>query len=328
MLDPARRVKSLQVITILGAIVSIFMVYEFRMYQNFLDSFIRGIWPNWVPWDGSMSRFGFKRAAGSFGHPISAGYFFAMTTPIAFWLRQQGLFKDQRFASMILFLNALGVITSISRAPMMGLVVSVIIIWFGWSRYKSLSGGFLVVAAVIGLTIMVPKFVEYVSVSRAMATTQDQENAAYRKEMLDNYIEVIRERPVWGYGRYTYPIIKGQKSIDNEYLFIAITSGLANLWVYAAILITIFVRLFMYAIRHDSDHVDGRLAWVLLAAWISAIFTQATVYSGMQTTHYFFMIAAISEALVLNGKARFITTQSKSKPTEEVFYAYQFSRTL
>jgi O-antigen ligase len=328
MLDPARRLQALKTIVILGAIVSFFMVYEFKFYHNLLDSFIRKLWPHWVPWDGTMSRYGFKRAAGSFAHPISAGYFFAMTAPIALWLWQGRYFKDQRLGLIVLGLNTLGVITSISRAPILGLAVSAVIIWFGWSRYKSLSGGFLAIVAVIGLAITVPKFVEYVSVSRAMAKTQDQENAAYRKEMLDNYIEVIKERPVWGYGRYTYPIVKGQKSIDNEYLFIAITAGMANLIVYLAILALVLVRLTIFAIKHSGSTPEGRLAWVLLAAWISAILTQATVYSGMQTTNYFFMIAAISEALILNGSARFVPEDTQPEPTKEIYYEYHFSRAL
>ncbi|MBT3630256.1 MAG: O-antigen ligase family protein [Candidatus Marinimicrobia bacterium] len=329
MSDPERRIPALKAITVLGAIVSLFMLYEFRFYANFLDSFIRKLWPHWVPWDGTMSRYGFKRAAGSFAHPISAGYFFAMTAPIAFWLWKQELFKDNRIGLIVFGLNVFGVITSISRAPIAGLLLGAIIIWFGWSRSKSLSGTFLTLTAIAGLSIMVPQFVEYVSVKRSHAQTQDQENAAYRKEMLDNYIEIIADKPEWGYGRYTFPVIKGQKSIDNEYLFIAITSGLYNLAIYVTLIIAVLVRLLLFAVRHRYDSPQGQLAWVLIAAWISAIFTQATVYSGMQTTHYFFMIAAISEALVLTkGQAFLQLSPSIKEVSKEIQNGYNFSRTL
>ncbi len=327
--NPKQRIKALMTITILGAIVSFFMLYEFRFYNNLLDSIIRKLWPTWVPWDGTMSRYGFKRAAGSFAHPISAGYFFAMTAPIAFWLWKQELFKDNRIGLIVFALNVFGVITSISRAPIAGLMLGAVIIWFGWSRTKSLSGTFLTLIAIISLSMMVPKFVEYVSVKRSHAQTQDQENAAYRKEMLDNYLEIIAEKPTWGYGRYTFPVVKGQKSIDNEYLFIAITSGLNNLAIYIAIIVVVLVRLVLFASRHTYDSPQGRLAWVLIAAWVSAIFTQATVYSGMQTTHYFFMIAAISEALVLTRGQAFLPLANPimNNPKED-HYGYNFSRTL
>lgn len=330
MTDPQRRVKALITIVGLGAIVSVFMAYDFKFYRNFLDYPIRQLWPASVPWDGVMSRYGFKRAPGSFAHPISAGYFFALTTPLAFWIWKKRLLPSNRLGFIIFGLNALGVVTSISRAPIAGLLLSFVIIWFGWSKNKSVSGGFLVLLAIIGLSVTVPKFVEYVSIKRSHAKTQDQENAAYRKEMLDNYIEIIQKRPHWGYGRYTFPVVKGQKSIDNEYLFIAITSGMNNLYVYLLLIIVIGYRLLRFALSRQFDDPAGQLAWVILGAWISAIFTQATVYSGMQTTHYFFMMAALAESLVLTQGAFLPAPENSSTHTQtlENPHAYHFSRTL
>jgi len=330
MLDPKRRIAALKTILVLGAIVSFFMLYDFKFYYNILDEIWRKLWPTRVPWDGVMSRMGFKRAPGSFAHPISAGYFFAMTTPIALWAWKEKIFTKPHMGTIILGLNALGVITSVSRAPIAGLFLSLVIIWFGWSRNKSISGGALIFTAIIGLAIMVPKFVEYVSVKRSHAVTQDQENAAYRKEMLDNYIEIIKEKPTWGWGRYTFPVVKGQKSIDNEYLFIAITSGMTNLIVYLAIIVIVLVRLLRFTLKESYDSPKGRLGWVLISAWISAVFTQATVYSGMQTTHYFFMIAAVAEALILMGNENYLPEEEN--PSEDAIlepkHAYHFSRTL
>lgn len=330
MLDPQRRIKALITVVTLGAVVSFFMAYDFKFYHNWIDDPIRRLWPHSVPWDGVMSRYGFKRAAGSFAHPISAGYFFAISTPIAFWLWQHKAFTKDRMGLMVFLLNGLGVLTSISRAPIAGVLLSFVIIWFGWSRNKAVAGGFLIILAIIGLAITVPKFVEYVSVKRSHAKTQDQENAAYRKEMLDNYIEIIEKRPAWGYGRYTFPVVKGQKSIDNEYLFIAITSGLNNLYVYVLLIAAIAWRLLRTAISRSWDDPAGRLAWVLLAAWASAVFTQATVYSGMQTTHYFFMLAGMAEALSLTKPGQFLeqTPANESLPLLENTHAYHFSRTV
>jgi len=328
--DDARRIPALKTIVILGAIVSVFMAYDFKFYHNILDSVIRKVWPHYVPWDGVMSRYGFKRAAGSFAHPISAGYFFAMAAPIAFWLWRSKQFKNNRHGLIVFGLNVLGAITSVSRAPIAGLLLSFIIIWFGWSKTKAVSGGFLALVAIIGLAVTVPNFVEYISIKRSHAKTQDQENAAYRKEMLDNYIEIIEKKPYWGYGRYTFPVVNGQKSIDNEYLFIAITSGMMNLIVYLIFIFTVLFRLLRFAISRPFDSDDGKLAWALLGAWISAIFTQATVYSGMQTTHYFYMMAAISEAMILNKGTFLVKDKVKTKNIlhDGAYNEYHFSRTL
>lgn len=328
MLDRQINIQALKMITYLGVVVSLFMLYEFKFYFNYMDLYLRNIWPHYVPWDGVLTRFGFKRAAGSFGHPISAGYFFAMVAPLAFWLWRNKKYRNNRLGMIIFGFNILGVITSISRAPIAGLVLSFFIIWFGWSKSKAISGAFLVFVSVIALAIMAPKFIEYISIDRSHAKTRDQENAAYRKEMMDNYIEVIKKKPYWGYGRYTFPVIHGQKSIDNEYLFISITAGLVNLALYLTMIIYVLARLLKFAIAKPFDSVEGRLAWALIGGWVSAIFTQATVYSGMQTTHYFYMIAALSEALILSKGTIFENNKHKNISLEEESYDYYFSRTL
>jgi len=328
--EETRRIPTLKMIVVLGAIVSLFMAYDFKFYHNILDSIVRNMWPHYVPWDGVMSRYGFKRAAGSFAHPISAGHFFAMVAPISFWLWKTKQFKNNQHGMIIFGLNVLGVLTSISRAPITGLLISFIIIWFGWSKNKTVTGGILVLTMIIGLAVTVPKFVEYISIKRSHAKTQDQESAAYRKEILDNYLEIVKEKPYWGYGRYTFPVVKGQKSIDNEYLFIAITAGTVNLVIYLAIIFMVLFRLFRFAISRPFDSPDGKLAWALLGAWISTVFTQATVYAGMQTTHYFFMIAAISEAMILNKDAFLVQEKTINKYDihKGANYGYNFSRTL
>lgn len=329
MLEPNRRTPVFIVITVLGAIVSVSMLYEAKFYYNHLDVHIRKIWPFDVPWGGTLQRYGLKRAAGSFAHPISAGYFFAMSAPLAFYLWREKIFKKDIHGLLVFGLNVLGVVTSISRAPIAGFLFTLILIWFGWSKSKSVSGGILILIGIVGLSVAIPKFVEYVSIKRSHAKTQDQENAAYRKEMLDNYIEVIEKKPVWGYGRYTFPVVKGQKSIDNEYLFIAITSGMLNVVVYVAFILAVFIRLLLFSLKQPSSSREGKLGWVLLGIWMSAILTQLTVYSGMQTTNYFFMIAAIVESLIQNSGLYLVNTAStEPMKFEEDRYAYHFSRTL
>lgn len=326
LLDNTKRIDALKMITNLGVIVSVFMLFEMKFYYNAIDLIIRNNWPYNVPWDGVLSRYGFKRAAGSFAHPISAGYFFAMSAPLAFWLWREKYYENDKIGLGVFIANSLGVLSSISRAPIAGLLLSSLIIWFGWSKSKTITGGLLIFVSILGLAVIIPKFSEYVSIDRSNALTRDQENAAYRKEMLDNYIDVIKEKPYWGYGRYTFPVINDQKSIDNEYLFIAITAGLNNLVVYLIIIITVLVKLLRYAFSNSWNDKGCKVAWVLLGIWLSAIFTQATVYSGMQTTHYFFMMAALAEVLVIR-KNSFVSEHPKTTEIGAIS-EYNFSRTL
>ena len=177
----------------------------------------------------------------------------------------------------------------------------------------------------MGLSIILPKFIDYISVTRAEAKTVDQENAAYRKEMLDNYFIVIEKKPYWGYGRYTYPIINRQKSIDNEYLFIALTTGLVTLGIYILFMIWVMVILIRFISKRSWDDPNARLAWAILAGWIAAIFTQATVYGGIQTVHYFYMVAALAQVIVKLPKNE---TDANSSLDKVKVPKYNFARII
>jgi hypothetical protein len=321
--DPERREQTLKVIVYLAAGIAVMMAVEFKFYYNIFDNILRRFWPFSVPWGGVMARYGLKRAAGPFSHPISAGYYYAMIWPLAFWLWRTKRIKNYWLGLAVTGLTLVGLVTSISRAPLAGGVLALAIIWFGWNKYKTILTGLIFFVMTVFITVFVPMFVDYVSVDRAHAKTQDQENAAYRKEMLDNYFEVIAEKPYWGYGRYTFPVVNRQVSIDNEYLFIALTSGLVPLAFYLLILGWVLVRAIRFALKRGYADLQAQLMWCLVAGWITAIFTQATVYAGSQTLHYLYMLAGLTEAIYA-----WPGSEIKQDTEIESVNEYQFSRTL
>lgn len=320
------RVEFVRVLMIISIILGVFMLIEAKWFTNFTDLWVRKIWPQSVPWDGVMQRGGIKRAAATFGHPISAGYFFSMMVPFAVWYHKNYGKKGKWFTKLAIAFTVLATLASFSRAPMMGLGISALVLWFGWNKFKSVLAVFLAVVTSAVLIVAVPEFIEYVSVTRSTALTKDQENAAYRKEMLDNYLEVIQAKPYWGYGRYTFPVIERQVSIDNEYLFLALTEGLFALSLYVGLLIWVILKLIHSIAICDEAETNYQLYWVLLAAWISAIFTQATVYAGNQTVQVFYMIAGLSVTLsqVMAQQLNGITINDKL----EKKYEYHFRSTV
>ncbi|MGH1363404.1 MAG: O-antigen ligase family protein [Calditrichia bacterium] len=337
-MSPARRLELLRVSITLSAIITFFMLFEWKLYTNHLDTHLRNVWPGNVPWGGTMARYGFKRAAGPFAHPICAGYFYAIQVPLAFWywrnnfpfFKGWALSNKPLFAKIVFGLCVIGVITAGSRAPMMGLGITMALIGFGWTKKRALVGSILLAGFLAGLVVVVPKFVEYVSIKRSEAKNEDQENAAYRKEMLDNYIEVVAQRYWFGWGRFTFPVVNGQASIDNEYLFIALTAGMMTLYLYLLTMIWVIIRLLLFALKRPPEDLEAQLAWCLLAAWIGGIFTQATVYAGTQTLTFFYFKAAMTEAIIISGvsvRSLFEETITVVR-TPGVGYGYQFSRTL
>ncbi len=387
--DPEVRIDMIKAMVVVGSVVGLFMMYEFKLWYNVFDKPIRKLWPHWVPWELPMKRWGLKRAFGPFAHPICGGYFFAMIAPMALWLWKENRFatgvwnmsktKDywgpktmlaivlipfllvpaDGFKSIGLGAVALGLlfvfllfyglnrtfkklpwglvffsicsggcIASISRAPIAGMFLGFALIWFGWARRKAMVFGIMFLAMCASLPVVVPKIVAYVNVDRATAETADQRNAAYRKELMDNYKEVVAEKPWFGWGRFTVPVVKGQLSIDNEFLFMTLTSGKAAFYAYVLLIAYIFARLLNFVRSQPYDSSEGRLAWALLAGWTAAVFTQTTVYAGTQTVQFFYMCAGIGEALV-SSRATAVERTQETGPAP-AFHAgnFGFVRTL
>ncbi|SCY30411.1 O-antigen ligase family protein [Desulfoluna spongiiphila] len=313
--DRTALVSLIRAMTVVGAVVAFFNALEFRMFINHFDEHLRRLWPTYVVWDTGMvmSRWGFKRALGPFSHPIVAGYVFALIAPLAIWCQNQGHYPTRRKGQIIVGLNILGIFVSISRAPIIGFLLGLAVIYYGWNKNRATILTVVSVAGVLMLMVIVPKFIDYISVTRATATTEAQRNVAYRKEMWEAYSEVVMERPYAGWGRFNVPSVKGMKSIDAEYLGVALASGVIALSFYLVFLFGMLIRMIIYAQKTAWDDPWGRLAWCLIAGWVCAIFSQATVYSGAQSVQYLYMLAGIGQILIL--------TRPQTADTESAMHA-------
>jgi hypothetical protein len=301
--DQDTMIRMIRILTVLGAVIAVFNIIEFRMFTNYFDEILRRIWPRQVMWDTGMvmSRWGFKRAFGPFSHPIVAGYFFSLMSPLSIWCYYQKRYLNPNIGKAIILLNTMGIFVSISRAPILGFFLGLIIIFYGWSKNKAAVAAVLIIVLTIMLMFLVPKFIDYASVTRATAETVGQRNVAYRKEMWEAYAEVVMERPYLGWGRFTVPSVKGMKSIDSEYLGVALASGIIALFFYLTFLLGIMKKLLRFAYDRPHDNPWACLTWCIMAGWVTAIFTQMTVYSGAQSVPYLFMLGGLGQAVVLGS---------------------------
>jgi hypothetical protein len=323
-------IRMIRMMTFLAAFIAIFMAIEFRMFTNYFDEILRRMWPGYVMWDIGMvlHRWGFKRAFGPFSHPIAAGYFFSLITPLAIWCYFQNHYPKKNIGRLVVSLNALGLVVAMSRAPLMGFFLGLVIIYYGWSQNKAAILSIVVLVATVVLMMLIPKFIEYASVTRATAETEDQRNVAYRKEMWEAYTEVVLERPYLGWGRFSVPSVKGMKSIDSEYLGVALASGLPALGCYVVFLFGMLFRLVRFAGRAAHDDPWARLAWCLIAGWVSAIFSLATVYSGAQTVQYLYMLGAVGQVLILTPQIHWSSVEEKSHSPKLVDHPFHFIRVI
>jgi hypothetical protein len=323
-------IKMIRMMTFLGAFIGIFMALELRMFTNYFDEILRRMWPSYVMWDIGMvlQRWGFKRAFGPFSHPIAAGYFFSLITPLAIWCYFQEFYSKKNIGKLVVCLNILGLIAALSRAPMLGFFMGLVIIYYGWSQNKAAIMSIVLLMATVVLMMAVPKFIEYASVTRATAEPEDQRNVAYRKEMWEAYTEVVLERPFLGWGRFSVPAVKGMKSIDSEYLGVALASGLPALGFYLVFLFGMLIRMLQFAGRAGHDDPWARLVWCLVAGWVSAIFSLATVYSGAQTVQYLYMLGAVGQVLILTPQLQLSSVDTKTHSLELEDGPFHFIRTI
>jgi hypothetical protein len=286
-------------LTLLGAGVGFASVFEARMGSNPFD-FWRGRWPGSVPWDGALYRAGIRRCAGPFAHPICAGFFFSMLLPLWAWLADRKL--PFRSLQRIL-LGAgllLGLLTSVSRGPMLGAVIGLMIMRVGWSRWRLPIAALALTTGLFGSVLAADKVQGYLSVTRMDAKTESQETAAYRTEMLSNYLEVVQEQPWQGFGRYQVPVIKGQKSIDNQYLFLTLQYGLPHALLFLLALLTPACLLAWRLAWTPVTDPHGRLGWAIVGLLFGAMGTLTTVFAGTQTAQILLLMQGM--AVTLTGR--------------------------
>ncbi|MEM8712731.1 MAG: O-antigen ligase family protein, partial [Planctomycetota bacterium] len=280
-------------LVIVGAVIGWASVYEARMGSNPFD-FWRGRWPGDVPWDGALYRAGIRRCAGPFAHPICAGFFFSMLIPLWAWLADIELPSSKSKRALLGMGLLIGILTAVSRGPMLGAAVGAVVMRIGWSSWRVPIGAVMLLGGLMGAGLVADNVGKYLNVSRGDAQTESQETAAYRAEMLKNYLEVVREEPWQGFGRYQVPVIKGQKSIDNQYLFLTLQFGLPRAVLFLLAILSPAGALMYRLMRAPVDHPKGRLGWALLGVLVGSVGTLTTVFAGTQTAQLLLILQGVA----------------------------------
>jgi hypothetical protein len=138
----------------------------------------------------------------------------------------------------------------------------------------------------------------YLSVDPLAAGDRLQEDAAYRRKLMPLYIPIVEERPTWGWGRNAFPVLEGMPSVDNGYLFMALTFGLYALGAFVLALAGMPLRLCKFGVRRPYDDPAALLAFSLIGIYVVIALSIATVWLGGQTETTFFLITAWSDRLM------------------------------
>jgi len=299
------RIPLVRRVVVLLAVVAGISVIDFvtgkSSWQTVFIKLFAGTASNWP----QQMRWGFGRIAGPFGHAILAGTIFLIGLIYCLWLRSYAPEWGTRrvigglpltVRGLVMWALVAGLLMTQSRGPWVGagLALILVLLMKRFSTWKAATLFGLVAAVVLVGAYYYGK--EYTGVQRSEAVNDEQRNAIYRRELLDSYKPIVKEREAFGWGITTYPAMNGQASIDNEYLMLAVTQGFVGLGLFVAIGAGSMFRLLKLATRPIA--VDDRALIVAhLAVLIGVMTTITTVFLGEQAIVLFFLIVGWGQGM-------------------------------
>lgn len=285
----------------ISVFVAIVSIWEFRMGTNLfnrLEGMIFGSYSTFAAVRG-----GFVRAAGSFGGPIQAGCMFGAAMIMSLWLgvldKSRGnerTYSGIRRSTLITMGAALGVLVANSRGPEVGLVLAFLIARVGKAKNFRLSLILTLCLIVVGGGIGYVKAMQYTSGSIWDAKNHDQENAIYRRVLLDEYKPYIKEGGLFGYGVVARPVVPGMFSIDNAFLNIQLIQGSLGLWTFVLMGAEGILAAFRAA-RRATERNDVCFAMCMCGALAGLLLTLTTVYLSAPMYSLFFLLVGWSQSL-------------------------------
>ena len=294
--EPPTRIAIFKVLTLLGAVIAVLSLPQFKFDVSLVDP-LALIWPEKLPWV-SQARWGYVRVIATFTHAILAGRMWAVCAFFALWLQRRRLWDDALLGWRFVLCNVAGMLMTISRGPILGFLSGLAIFAVGLSMNRA---QYFIIALFMAILIIPPaafQFKNYVAIDRFDAKTETQENAIYRWELLENYIDVIREEPWLGYGIGNRPVVNNQDSVDNQFLYIGLLHGAVVMALFIFMNLYSCLRLGLYAMRRPVTSGNGQLAWLLVGCNATWLIPLATVWMGGQTEQMVFMLLAMGEALI------------------------------
>ena len=293
----------IKVIIILSAFLGALGVWEARMWQNPLDFWERlGFY---TPYQGVMRRYGFKRAALVFEHPIFLGHYFAQVLPLAVWFFWTASGSLRTYALIWLGLVFGGLLSGISRGPWVGAGFALGLMAVSRMKQKAIGLAVLVVLFVFGILFVAPEFEKYARYKR----TAGQATVTYRRAAWLAYIPQVLEHPFLGQGRHRVTISGYRElgygriySVDNEFLFLGLYHGMIAVCLFVAGPLVVSVGLARTVLNELS--VEALLAGSLIAAIWGSLVTYTSVYRGTQPFHFFFILLGVATQALIRQRAR------------------------
>ena len=226
---------------------------------------------------------------------------------VARWLEWNGVWNDRiRFlqTSKIRFCElwiAAGSIMSLSVGPWVAAACGAVIISVcrAHNRKRAIVSLALLIALFVGP--IHTAFMNYISVDPLVAQAagdQLRQDSAYRGLLIPLYLPVVEERPTWGWGISGFPVIDGMSSIDNGYLFVALTWGVYALVLLVALFVWPPIRLAIFSLPLSRNDPRALAAFSMIGIYVLNAVMEGTASGGGTPWRLLIIIAGWSAAVL------------------------------
>ena len=219
-----------------------------------------------------------------------------------------------------------GALITLVKGPWLAGIIAAVLVSIGRMRNRWIGVGILLVFL---FGICMPAFVgflQWAGVGRENAKTENQETAAYRLELITNYMDIAKEQATWGWGLIKWPKVPGQPSIDNYYLLLFLMHGQIALALFMTILLGMIVRLIRHAMSQPNpEPLGSSLAFTLAGIYVVYLISVATVYMGNQTVALLFLVTGWAEGYLHAGQEQTMGSAPAPAAPEPL---YRFRRIL
>ncbi|RYU57390.1 O-antigen ligase domain-containing protein [Methylolobus aquaticus] len=279
----------------------------FNAWRWLFDRFFPGQGQSWV----TTFRFGLARAAGPYAHALLNGIMMLVAFRMQRWLEWTGAWPADwparwrwmpiKPARMLTLIVTGGLVFSLAKGSWLASSVGATLTAVG--RVKS--HRFLAMVGILSALVLVgipaaAGFIAYASVGRENAKDANQETSAYRYEMIEDYIDIAAQEPLWGWGLTKWPAIPGMASIDNHYLLLLLMHGRLAMVAFLYLLLGTMIRLVVYGMRQPPGGPrGGALSFTLAGIFVGYTIAIATVFMGQQTIPMFFMLVGWAESYMI-----------------------------
>ncbi len=287
-------------------IVFLFNLFENKMGYNLWQAYLGRLFPGQGQGWLTTFRFGMARAAGPYGHCLVDGIVMAVGYRLQRWLQWSDAWPDKikqlawvpwftpaQFFTLMIFG---GVFSTLGKGQWLAGIIAAGIVIIGRSKKRAQAMAAVIsIMSFVGIPLFIA-FLDYASVGRKNAADENQETAAYRYELITEYMDEASEHFWFGWGLMRWPEIPGFESIDNHFLLTYLNHGVIAVMLLLFIIFGMMGRLIRHGMsRPFSEPRGSSLAFTLAAIFLMYLIAITTVGMMYQSCTLFFLITGLSE---------------------------------